>query len=73
MRQFKELDDPKRINVRLDRIRIRVTRTSDTLGNALRSLGVLDEKLKEIALLNGRNLQKAIPANTLLKVVEGGH
>ena len=72
MRQFKELNDPKRIDVRPDRIRIRATRTSDTLGNALRSLGVLDEKLKEIALLNGGNLDQTIPANTLLKVVEKG-
>jgi len=72
MRQFKELNDPKRIDVRPDRIRIRATGTSDTLGNALRSLGVLDEKLKEIALLNGGNLDQTIPANTLLKVVEKG-
>jgi hypothetical protein len=35
-------------------------------------LGVLDEKLKEIALLNGGNFDQTIPANTLLKVVEKG-
>ena len=72
MRQFKELSDPRRIDVKPDRIRIRAIRSSDTLENALRSLGVLNEKLKEMVLLNGGNLNQVIPANTLIKVVEKG-
>jgi predicted Zn-dependent protease len=72
MRQFKTLSDPKRIHVRPDRIRIRTTRTSDTLGNTLRSFGVPSEKLKEMALLNGREVDEVAPANTLIKVVEKG-
>jgi predicted Zn-dependent protease len=72
MSRFKELSDPKRINVKPDRIRIRATKTSDTLENELRSLGVPNEKLKEIASINGENLNQMIPANTLLKVVEKG-
>ncbi len=72
MRNFRELSDPKRINVKPDRIRIRAIGSADTLENALRSLGVPNEKLKETALLNGRNLDEVIPANTMLKVVEKG-
>jgi len=72
MRQFKELSDPKRINVKPDRIRIRPTESSDSLENVLRSFGVPNEKLKEAALLNGRHLNDMIPANTMLKVVERG-
>jgi len=72
MRQFKELSDPKRINVRPDRIRIRTTGTTDTLENLFRPLGIPNEKMKEMALLNGRNLNEMIPANTMLKVVERG-
>ena len=72
MRQFRELSDPRRINVKPDRIRIRTTRTSDTLENVLRSYGVQNEKLKEMALLNGGNLDQVIPANSLIKVVEKG-
>jgi predicted Zn-dependent protease len=72
MRQFKELSDPKKINVKPDRIRVYATRAPDTLGNTLRSFGVPNEKLKEMALLNGRDLNQAIPANTLIKVVEKG-
>jgi predicted Zn-dependent protease len=72
MRQFKELSDPKKINVKPDRIRVYATRAPDTLGNTLRSFGVPNEKLKEMALLNGGDLNQAIPANALIKVVEKG-
>jgi predicted Zn-dependent protease len=73
MRQFKELSDPRRIDVKPDRIRIRAARGSGTLENALRSLNVPNEKLKEMALLNGGDLSQIIPANTLIKVVEKGN
>jgi len=73
MRQFKELSDSKRIHVRPDRIRIRSAKATDTLEDVLRSFGVPNEKLKEMALLNGKNLDQAIPANTLIKVVEKGN
>lgn len=72
MRQFRELSEPRRINVKPDRIRIRSTQTTDTLGNVLRSFGVQNEKLKEIVLLNGGDPNQVIPANTLVKVVEKG-
>ncbi|NWF94438.1 MAG: M48 family metalloprotease [Syntrophaceae bacterium] len=72
MRQFKELSDPKRIDVKPDRIRIRSAGVSETLEKLLRSFGVPNEKLKETALLNGRKLNEVIPANTLLKIVEKG-
>ena len=72
MRQFRELSDPRRIDVKPDRIRIRTTRSSGTLENALRSLGVSNEKLKEMIFLNGGNPNQILPANTLIKVVEKG-
>jgi predicted Zn-dependent protease len=72
MRSFRELSDPRRINVKPDRIRIRTTGVSDTLENLLRSSGVPSEKLKEVALINGKDLKEVIPANTLFKVVEKG-
>jgi predicted Zn-dependent protease len=72
MRQFKTLSDPKRIHIKPDRIRVHTARTSDTLGNTLRSFGVPDEKLKEMVLLNGGDPNQVIPANTLIKMVEKG-
>jgi predicted Zn-dependent protease len=73
MRQFRELSDPKRIHVKPDHIRIRSAKATDTLEDVLRSFGVPNEKLKEMALLNGKNLDQVIPANTLIKVVEKGN
>ena len=73
MIQFKELSDPRRIDVKPDRIRIREARGSGTFENALRSLNVPNEELKEMALLNGRDLSQIVPANTLIKVVEKGN
>jgi predicted Zn-dependent protease len=70
--QFKDLSDPKRIDVKPDRIRIRTTKISDTLENVLRSFGVPKEKLKEMVLINGGDLEQVIPVNTLIKVVEKG-
>ncbi len=72
MRQFSELSDPKRINTKPDRIRIRSTKTTDTFENLLRSFGVPNEKLEEMVLLNGGNVNQVIPANTLIKVIEKG-
>jgi predicted Zn-dependent protease len=72
MRNFRELSDPRRINVKPDRIRIRVTGASNTLENVLSSSGVPNEKRKELALLNGKNLNEVIPPNTMLKVIERG-
>jgi len=72
MRSFKELSDPKKINVKPDRIRIQTIPRTNTLESILRSSGVPNEKMKEMALLNGKNLNDMIPANTLIKVVEKG-
>jgi predicted Zn-dependent protease len=72
MRQFKELSDPRRIHIKPDRVRVLAVRTTDTLDNALRGLGVQNEKLKEMVLLNGGDPNQMIPANSLIKVVEKG-
>jgi len=72
MRQFNDLTDPKRIRVEPDRVRIRHVKTAGSLENGLRSLGVPSDQMKGLALLNGRDLNQLVPANTLLKVVEKG-
>jgi predicted Zn-dependent protease len=72
MGEFKHLSDPNRINVQPDRIRVRTTKRSDTVRNALLSLGVAKKDMEKTALLNGKTPDDRIPANTLLKVVEKG-
>ncbi len=70
--RFAELTDARRINVQPDRVRVRRVAKPDTLGNALRSLGVPENRIKETALLNGGLPEEPVPPNTLLKVVERG-
>lgn len=72
MEQFRELTDPKKIDVKPDRIRIQSVRGSDTLENCLFSIGVPKERMKEAVLLNGGVAQQTMPANSLVKVVEKG-
>lgn len=72
MEQFKELTDPKRIDVKPDRIRIQTVRAADTLENCLSTFGVPKERIKEVVLLNGGTANQMMPANSLIKVVEKG-
>ena len=69
---FKTLSDPRRINVKPDRLHIRVTKKAATLRDSFRSLGVPDKELEDMALLNGRKLHDRILPKTLLKIVEKG-
>jgi predicted Zn-dependent protease len=72
MNRFAELTDARRINVQPDRVRVRRAAKADTLGNTLRALGVPENRVKEISLLNGGVPDEPVPPNTLLKVVERG-
>ena len=72
MKNFKDLSDPKKINVEPDRIRIRPAKHVGTLESALRSMGVRKDEVKQIALLNGMEPGDPIKADTLLKVVDRG-
>ena len=70
MTQFRNLSDSKKLNVKPNRIRIRSTHVAGSMQQALRSLGVPADKLKELAVLNGKHLNENVPAKTLLKIVE---
>ncbi len=72
MGQFRELTDPRRMDVKPDRVRIQMVRMSDTLENTLLSSGIPREKVKEMVLLNGGVSGQMVPANSLIKLVERG-
>jgi predicted Zn-dependent protease len=72
MRGFRELSDPKRINVKPDRVRLRTTKTAGTVESSLRSMGIPKDDLENTALLNGMELNENLPAHTLVKVIEKG-
>ncbi|MBS1237797.1 MAG: peptidase, partial [Deltaproteobacteria bacterium] len=73
MSGFKELSDPKKINVKPDRIRLRTTKAAGSVESAFRTMGIPKDDLDDIALLNGMELSENLPANTLVKVIEKGH
>ncbi len=69
---FEELKDSKKLNVQPDRIRHRITKKTDTIENALRTLGIPGDKVKEVLVLNGMTPGQTLPAGTLIKVVDYG-
>jgi len=73
MRGFKELSDPKKINVKPDRVRLRTTKAAGSVESAFRTMGIPKDDLDDIALLNGMQLSENLPANTLVKVIEKGY
>ncbi len=72
MRGFRELSDPKRIEVAPQRIRIRQVKMSDRIEVILRSYGVPEEKIKENILINGLNPGQMVPSSSFIKVIEKG-
>jgi predicted Zn-dependent protease len=68
---FNELTDQSRLNVQPRRIAIREANSTTTLGRALSSEGVPEEKLQEHASLNGMELKETIEQGTLFKVLIG--
>ncbi|MCX8118210.1 MAG: M48 family metalloprotease [Desulfobacterota bacterium] len=72
MGQFKELTDPRRIEVKPDRVRVQAVKTSGTLEGCLTQLGVPKERMQEAILLNGGRAGQTLAAGSLVKVVERG-
>jgi predicted Zn-dependent protease len=69
MGQFKNLTDPKRIQVTPNRLTVKGAKAAGTCATALRGLGVVDTELDKLAILNGKQLQDAVTPQSLLKVV----
>jgi predicted Zn-dependent protease len=72
MNGFRTLRNQAKLNVRPGRIRIRQTKRTMSLSQALTQFGTAPADLEKLALINGRNLSDQIPANTLLKIIEKG-
>ncbi len=67
---FKQLTDPSKLNKKPDRIRVKPVKQSGTLSQVLTSMGAKNDKLKELAVLNGMQLNDKIEQGSLLKVIE---
>ena len=67
---FIKLTDQSKINVKPDRIRIKNAKRSGTLKSVLQSYNMKNDRLEEIALLNGMKLTDQIKTGTMIKVIE---
>ncbi len=73
MTRFRLLRDPRKINVKPDRIRIRTVPRRANLKAVLLSFGVTSPKeLEQMALLNGKELNDTVEKGELVKVVVKG-
>jgi predicted Zn-dependent protease len=69
MQNFRELTDQAKINKQPDRVRIRTVNSATTLEQALRTYNTPQNKLQELAILNGMNLTDRLSQGTLIKVI----
>lgn len=70
MRTFSQLTDQSKINKQAERVRIKTIPQNGTLAQAFSSLGVAQQRMEEIAILNGMTLNDQVQRGTLIKVIE---
>ena len=70
MEGFDQLTDPERINVQPDRLRIRSVPDTVTLREYLLSAGVPEQRLEQLSLINGMELDDLVAAGTRVKIIE---
>ncbi|HOS72628.1 MAG TPA: M48 family metalloprotease [Bacteroidales bacterium] len=68
MQTFARLTDPSKLNVKPTRLLVKRVPGTATVSATLSSLGVPQDKLQEIALLNNLELNSTIQAGRLIKV-----
>ncbi|MGD2089104.1 MAG: M48 family metalloprotease [Candidatus Aminicenantes bacterium] len=66
---FNRLSNPAYINRRPNRVAIRRSRQNQTLGNFLSTLRIPRNDWKQIALINGMDVNHQLSANQLVKIV----
>jgi len=72
MTSFKNLINQQILNKKPDRLQLESVRRAGTLKDALTNLGVKQENLEKIALLNGMQLTDSVKQGDLLKLVKKG-
>ena len=69
MSGFKELKDQAKINVNPERIKIVAVKNSGTLGEALTAYGMTSDRLKELAILNGKDVADEVKQGEKIKIL----
>lgn len=67
--QFNDLNDPAKLNVKPQRIKIATATKDATLQSTLTDLGASPKQLNELAILNGMELSDKITTGTKLKTI----
>jgi predicted Zn-dependent protease len=62
--------DQSIINRQPERVRVKPVRQTGTLTEAFRSLNVQQNRMEELAILNGMLLTDRVEQGTLIKVIE---
>ena len=69
MQQFAKLNDPAKINVKPQRIKVRRVAQTGPLANAFRFHGATAKQLEELAFLNNMELNQTVQAGTMIKLI----
>ena len=66
---FRPLTDQAKLNKKADRIRLRTVANNATLSQALKSFNMPDNRLEELAILNGMKLTDNVTKGMLIKII----
>lgn len=69
MQSFRQLTDAGKLNKKAERVRIKTVARSTSLNQALQSFNVPQNRLEEMAILNGMQLTDQVSKGMLIKVV----
>ncbi len=69
MSEFSKLTDPSKLNIQPKKILIRKVQRSGTLADALRSMGVPQQSMAELAILNNLQLTSPVEEGRAIKVI----
>lgn len=70
MGTFRELTDRSKLSKQPERVRVKTVGQNGTLAKALGSLRVAQNRMEEIAILNGMMLNDPVERGMLIKVIE---
>ena len=70
MQGFNVLRDPSKINRKPDRIKVGSVQRAGTLSSVLQSYGMPNDKMAELSLINGMQLNDQVKGGSLIKSVE---
>jgi len=69
MTNFKQLTDQSKLNKQPERVRIKTVTQSTTLAQALQTLKMPSNRMEELAVLNGMQLNDRVEKGMLIKVI----